>query len=296
MKKYIYLLAAAFALSCTFASCGDDDDEKEDSPVIDNNGTTTTPTTLDKQVTKITVNEVGKSFDEYGVTYNFEYNSDGKLSKLECKDDYTMEYSYGDNSLTVKMTEEDEIQEATYVYKSGVVDVEASAKDAEGYSVSDYKYDGKELSFVESYNDKDGIEKQKITLLFNDDSSIKSFALDVMEPEKSSMKVEVEYSTTPNNLSVDLYSVLSGLDELAVTSFLGARVKYLPSKLTFTTNGIDPDDPNVTISTVSTSTFKYETDADGYITKITETMEHKYTYGEGEDDTDTEVYEYEFTY
>jgi hypothetical protein len=229
---------------------------------------------------------VGIEDPDFTSDYTYNYHSNGKLAKVVC-DDYTVEYTYGDNTITVKRTDEDDVQEVTYTYKDGHLSLKTLSDDYDGYEITDYKKEGNVLSYTENYDDEDGKMTQHIVNVFNDDNTLNTLEVNTIDDgEESSNKLEFEYSTTLNNLSVDLYTILGGLDIFGLDILNADRSKYLPSKITWTE--IETDGR----SNVAIFTFKYILDGDGYITKIEETANVK----DFDNERYVEHYEYTINY
>lgn len=246
MKK----LLISFAALALLAACSDDDNDE-------NNGQQ--PSLLTKQITKIERTETEEDGQVYEDSWEYDYNSDGKIIAVT---------SYGNTDFTVtyngnKVTEKDGDDTSEYTLENGRVSTCTYTAEHEDESyTSEYRYNDGYLSKItetgegyvstSTFSFKNGcLEKSELTWVEDED-------------EPYTEAYEFTYTTKrPNNLNVDIFGWITDIDgceRIMILGIAGNRSAYLPDVMKYTEDG-DTDIYN----------FKYDVDADGYITKITQT-------------------------
>lgn len=285
-KMYWILLLLCGALA--FPACSDNDNSGDPAP--DPEPEPEVPGVVYKQVKQIT--EVGGDWDDEGNQIDrvitLKYDADGKLSEAIATDAAGSTYAYTDTKVTrsgdsyVDGTEETVYPEKVeWILKSGVAEslkYTSRTSTNEGDDIPEYKNciltyaaDGY-LSTVETTNGEAEDESSE-TFTF-DAGNLTKYTY--IEGDKSSDFDEYEYTFTQykheNKANIDLFYYLDCFEndfteETLLLNLVGKRSAKLPEKMDIkNTYSYDGDEPTVDLSTY---TFKYEADAEGYITKLT---------------------------
>lgn len=284
MKKNFLLMMAALGAATVFTSCSDDDDDNNGNGNGAGNGGSGV-TVLSKKVSKIvSKNEDGKVSD----TYFFSYDSEGKLSKII--DQYgTSEAEQNEKSITYsenKIVISKDTKESVIHLKDGKA-VSYAEQDGSNWKYDyTFSYSGNYLSEMVSTESqlvngvwtKGSTDTYTYTVKDGNLSAVKNVWKG--EHENGTTDITVTYGKVANNANIDLGYLCYETEgeDLLMLCVLGNRYQNLPSSM----SSQDEDGWSYRV------TFTYETDKEGYVTKITIVSVES---GEGQTYTDTDIYE-----
>ena len=253
------------AMAC-FTACSDDEGNGGEG---NGDGAGDGGSGVEVEVRKLVrVEEQGEGESVKDITL-FEYDSEGRLSKITETDDaggdeIVREVVYSDGRVTVagKHSEdvyvlngdgyvqtlsydyEEDREDCTYTYSNGYL----SRITYTYYRNEDGEWVKEEDSDTEEYVVSDG----NLSKVFSNDYN-------------EEFEVTVEMSSTPNNMNIDyLYDQWLGSENEFLLCIAGKRYRNLPARVT------DGDD---------VTTYEYTVDGDGYVTKAVEKYgNYTYTY------------------
>lgn len=249
MKKLLFLFAAlAFATACS------NDDKEEQNPNHENTGVKI----LAKKIKKVMYYEDG---DNTPHTYEFKYDETGRIKSCG-----TENYTYSDNSITVK--NEKEKEEYVFTLENGHIKSYSFQDDK-----ADFIYDDNYLAKVEtSY-----IEGSKVTENFRfDGGNLAEYSYIDNTDKDDHGSIHFTYAYQLNNLNIDVFYFFDYFDSYMASALLfgltGKRSCNLPGSMTFTEPEWDDNEDNI----VGTETYTYKLDykmTGEYISEITITDE-----------------------
>ena len=255
MKKLVWMAGAMLCAMMCFTACSDDDDNNGGG---NGDGAGDGGSGVEVEVRKLVrVEEQGEGESVKDITL-FEYDSEGRLSKITETDDaggdeIVREVTYSDGRVTVAGKHSEDV----YVL-NGEGDVESLTYEGEDWrEVYAYSYlDGYLSQMVYAYYEYvDGEwvkeEPEEVTEYVVADSNLSKCVSPYgsMESERT-----VEASSTLNNMNIDyLYAQWLGNGDEFLLCIAGKRYRNLPASIT---------------SGGNVMTFEYEVDGDGYVTEV----------------------------
>ena len=266
MKELTWMVGAMLCAMVCFTACSDDDDNNGGG---NGDGAGDGGSGVEVEVRKLVrVEEQGEGESVKDITL-FEYDSEGRLSKITETDDaggdeIVREVTYSDGRVTVAGKHSEDV----YVL-NGEGDVESLTYEGEDWrEVYAYSYlDGflSRMTFAYyEYVDGEWVkeEPEEVTEYMVADSNLSKCVsrYGSMESERT-----VEASSTLNNMNIDyLYAQWLGNGDEFLLCIAGKRYRNLPARVT------DGDD---------VTTYEYTVDGDGYVTKAVEKYgNYTYTY------------------
>ncbi len=271
MKKFYFALMALFCATALFTGCSDDDDDEKGNGQGSGNGSGVE--ILSKKIVKIISHNETES--EKFITL-FQYDANNRLSKMtEIEEDGTekevTDIIYEDNKITITTTSTE---------NKSVIQL----RDGKAVSYIEY-WEGDRIDFVYNYSGKylsnytakyfrernswreEGVANVVYTVKdanLEEMSYVYTSHYDEDANEKVSNKFEL--GVLDNNTNLNLYSFILD-DNTFLFDVVGDRFKKLPVKIISTDEGKE-----------DITTYTYEVDKDGYITKIIEKMDNEDGY------------------
>ncbi len=254
IKKFFIPLSIALAFAA-FTACDDDDDD-----VTDGNGNVENVDILPKKITRITYHDE----QDYCHYRDISYNDDGAIiiySKDNSEYSHTFEYSQDKIIETITDYDDEEICEYSlnngratgYIWKWKEYDGSWNS------STRTFLYSGNWLTEIRHDNgnyytyrhDNENLIETKYVSKSDDDNEM-----------YTTYQCVYQFDGQPNNLNIDLFYLFER-DVFFLLNIVGQRSKYLPSYYQEEETGGDG-------RWIVKTNVTYETDADGYITKIKE--------------------------
>lgn len=229
---------------------------------------------LPKKIIKVTEYEVedGEKFDEDYNEYNYDEN--GRITY--CKGKYgetdRYDYAYSENEITIRYDDGYSKEKLIFTLENGRI-TKYSREEEENDELYKgdivLKYAGNYLSeAVMTSSDKDS---ETETFSFVGGNLMKYTYVDNNDKQNHS-SLEFTYGERPNNLNIDLlfYTVGEGImGDVFQFDKTGKRSSYLPSSIKVTEPKWNENEDKIIGTETWTLEFKYEVNAEGYITKMT---------------------------
>lgn len=270
MRKFSFVLMALFCATALFTACSDDDDDKDSGNGKGEGNGGSGVEVLSNKVSKIVSSHDGVERR----TYLFAYDANERLSKItETTNGSTnrvTNITYGDNQITLSVEGQDE--PTVIKMKDGRVVSSVEYYGNDYRSEYAYAYSGKYLSKItckdftknnETWKEA-GSDESTLTVKDGNLMGIVS-TYDYGEEDAGTVTATFEISNTANNANIDLYGFVTE-DNVLLLCVAGDRFKKLPAKYTDQEEGEQSD----------VTTFAYEVNQDGYVTKITQTEDGSY--------------------
>lgn len=270
MRRFSFILMALFCTTTLFTACSDDDDDKDGGNGKGEGNGGSGVDVLSKKVSKIVSSHNGVE----ETTCLFAYDANERLSKItETRNGSTgkvTNITYGDNQITLSVEGRNEPTVIKMKDGRAVSSVEYYGNDDR--SEYTYAYSGKYLSKIACKDftknnetwEEDGSDESTLTVKDGNLMGIVS-TYDYGEEETGTCTTTFEMSNTDNNANIDLYGFMME-DNILLLCVAGDRFKKLPAKYTDQEEGEQPD----------VTTFAYEVNQEGYVTKITQTEDGRY--------------------
>lgn len=269
MKKCYFVLMALFCATALFTGCSDDDDKEDEK----NNGQGSGMEILSKKIVKmISHNDSGSE----RFIYLYDYDKNNRLSKItEVEEDGTVvetsDIVYEDNKVTITNSSSENKSVIQLQDGKAVSFIEYWDGDRIDHT---YSYSGKYLSrdYAKYFNggDSDFEEVGVADVVFTvKDANLETMSYVYTSQDKNeNVKSRFEYSDLDNNICFDVYFLI--LNEYPfLLDVAGDRYQKLPAKIIIVDdNGVEKE----------VTSYTYEVDKDGYITKIIEEMENEDGY------------------